>query len=365
MKNAKNEWFGDKGTFRGIIMQAVARVLPAGKPVIALASLTLIAGVSGMAISYFYLASAHHLDVMAGAAGFVAGAILVGAGLISISIQRTARLAGEQSATTAIGLAALDAPLAVDRWMAHFRRNRENRPEPDWSAPVTLSADVMRPLVKSLEQFQLGDGGGPAYLIARNREQFLSEGNGTRALVDRWFAEEREHARLLGAAVARFGGRCIRSHWSFTAFCLSRKWFGVRFELTVLLLTEIVSTVYYRLLRRHGKDTALRSMCRLIIRDETGHIAFHRDRLARAARAGRARYGRMWEYRFRALGLAAASVLWVSHASGLRALGAGRAEFYREVWLEISWFIHRLQRDAREGNQVDVQPVNYLDKVMA
>src|SRR5207253_2662448 len=85
---------------------------------------------------------------------------------------------------------------------------------------------------------------------------------GPRPPVDLWFAEEREHARLLGAAVARFGGRCIQGHWSFTAFCLTRRWFGVRFELTVLLLTEIVSTVYYRLLRRHGQDPALRAMCR-------------------------------------------------------------------------------------------------------
>jgi hypothetical protein len=345
-------------------MQAIARVLPVGKPIFSLALITLIAGVSGMGISFLYLASAHHLDVMAGAAGFIAGSILTAAGLISISIQWTTLLAGEQSATEAIGSLSIDPPLAVGRWMAHFRRNRENRPEPEWSAPVTLSADVLRPLVKSLEQFQLGDGGGPAYLIARNREQFLSEGEGTRALVDLWFAEEREHARLLGAAVARFGGHCIRSHLSFTAFCLTRKWFGVRFELTVLLLTEIVSTVYYRLLRRHGRDTALRSMCRLIIRDETGHVAFHRDRLARAAPAGRAKYGTLWECRFRALGLAAASVLWVSHASGLRAIGVNRAEFYREVWLEISWFIRRLQREVGEGNRVGMLPVNHFDEIM-
>jgi hypothetical protein len=209
---------------------------------------------------------------------------------------------------------------------------------------------VVRPLVRSLEQFQLGDGGGPACLIAWDAERFRSSGEGTRTLVDLWFTEEREHARLLGAAVARFGGRCISGHWSFTAFCLTRRWLGVRFELTVLLLTEIVSTVYYRLLHRHGADPALRSMCRLILRDEAGHIAFHRDRLARGARAGRAWHGPLWEARFRLLGLAAASVLWVNHAPGLRALDASGAEFYREVWRELSRFVRRLRRDAWEDD---------------
>jgi hypothetical protein len=332
-------------------MQAIAKILLARKPVFTLAALTFLAGVGGMAMSFLFLSSDHHLDVMAGAAGFIAGAILAAGGLISISVQRPTLLAGEQTASN--NLAAFGPPLAVGRWLAHFRCNRENRPEPDWCAPVTLPAEVVRPLVKSLEQFQLGDGGGPAYLIARNREEFLSANEGTRALVDLWFAEEREHARLLGAAVARFGGRRIQSHWSFTAFCLSRQWFGVRFELTVLLLTEIVSTVYYRLLRRHGKDAALRSMCCLIIRDETGHVAFHRDRLARAARAGSAAYGSWWGARFRLLGLTAATVLWVSHAAGLRALGASGTEFYRDVWHELSRFLRRLQRESEVGAEVD------------
>ena len=157
-----------------------------------------------------------------------------------------------------------------------------------------------------------------------------------------WFAEEREHSRLLGAAVARFGGTCIQSHWSFTAFCLTRRWFGVRFELTVLLLTEIVSTVYYRLLFRHGKDPALRAMSRLILRDEIGHVSFHRDRLAREARGDAAAFGFLWAGRFRMLGLAAATMLWVNHAPGLKAIGATRSEFYREVWKELSAFLARL-----------------------
>lgn len=339
-------------------MQAVTSVLPPRKPVYGIAVFTFAAGVGGMVISFLFLASAHQLDVIAGAAGFVAGAILVAGGLVANAL-RPKPLVGEAAD------AAIDPPLAVGRWLSHFRRNRENRPEPEWNGPVTLSQEVVRSLVRSLEQFQLGDGGGPAYLIARNREQFLADGEGTRALVDAWFAEEREHARLLAAAVARFGGRCITGHWSFTAFCLTRKWFGVRFELTVLLLTEIVSTVYYRLLRRHGQDPALRAMCRLILRDEIGHVAFHRDRLARAARFGQFRYGKLWEARFRLLGVAAASMLWINHAPGLRALGASGTEFYGEVWRELSRFVRHLRRDAEAEAPIEVQSVNCLGEVVA
>jgi hypothetical protein len=327
-------------------MATTARVLSTGRAVRTLALLTFLAGAAGMAVSFLYLASEHHLDVLAGAAGFVAGSVLAAAGLLSVAVLTRPAVAAAPSAPEADGSLAFDSPAVAGRWLAHFRRNRENRPEPDWSAPVTLPAHVVRPLLRSLEQFQLGDGGGPACLIAWDAERFRSQSEEARALVDLWFAEEREHARLLGAAVDRFGGQRITGHWSFTAFCLVRRWFGVRFELTVLLLTEIVSTAYYRLLRRHGDDPALRSVCGLILRDEMGHVAFHRDRLALAGRAGRAGYGPWWAFRFRLLGLAAASVLWVSHAPGLRALGASGAEFYREVWSELSRFIRRLRSES-------------------
>lgn len=233
-----------------------------------------------------------------------------------------------------------------DRWLAYFRKNRESRPEPDWDAPITLSPPVIKKLVRSLEQFHLGDGGGPASLIAWNAETFRGTSDATRQLVDLWFNEEKEHSRLLCGAVKRFGGTPITGHWSFTVFCWVRRWFGVRFELTCLLLTEIVSTIYYRLMRRHGNDPALRAMCRLILRDEACHVAFHRDRLARNAGGRPSRYGLWWETRMRVLGLAAATMLWINHARAIKGLGATDAEFYRGVWRELSVFIAQLRRDT-------------------
>jgi hypothetical protein len=151
----------------------------------------------------------------------------------------------------------------------------------------------------------------------------------------------------LGASGRPFWWRCIEGHWSFSAFCFTRKWFGVRFELTVLLLTEIVSTVYYRLLRRYCDDKAVRAMCRLILRDEAGHVAFHRDRLARGACGSDIYEGRLWRFVFRLLGFGAGTMLYLNHGCCLRTVGATTAEFYREVWQEESRFLRRLQSDAQ------------------
>ena len=182
-------------------------------------------------------------------------------------------------------------------------------------------------------------------LIAWDQDDSFPAAQEMRKLVHLRFKGERGRSRLLGAAVARFGGRCIQSHWSFTVFCSSRRWFGVHFELTVLLLTEIVSTVYYRLIRRHANDSALRTMCRLILRDENGHVAFHRERLAKAAWTDRRNMEIM-------AGLVFGPRLGSSHdvvgqpCTWFARIGSSTREFFREVWRELSRFIRRVRYES-------------------
>jgi hypothetical protein len=233
------------------------------------------------------------------------------------------------------------------KWIDHFTRNKLNRPEPDWSAPVNFPPAILAPVLRSVEQFRLGDGGGPASLIAFDRENFRSRTVEMRQIVDLWFAEEAEHARLLGCAVRRFDGRIITSHWSFTAFCLCRRVLGVRFELQVLTLTELVSTAYYRMLRQHSPDGPLAAMCELILRDEAGHVAFQRDRLMSAGCPKPGLRGQLWKMQFLACGYAAGTVLWISHAPCLKAIGGTPAEFYSEITRQMTRFIRSLRKKEK------------------
>ena len=231
-------------------------------------------------------------------------------------------------------------PLNAAKWVRHYLANRRNRPAPEWDAPIGLNRDVIKRLLPSLEQFQLGDGGGPASLIARNASEYRDSSPETRLLVKLWFEEEREHSRLLGQAVRRFGGQGIKSHWSFSAFCACRRLIGVRAELQILLLTELVSTAYYKVLQKHVQDEPLKAMCSLILRDEAGHVAFHCDRLA----AESASRGLLWVLQFWLCGYAAATMLWVNHGPCLHPLGARSVEYYQEVRFQLSRFLHGLFR---------------------
>lgn len=248
------------------------------------------------------------------------------------------------------------------RWLNHFERNRENRPEPDWTAPVTVRPEALPAVIQSLAEFQLGDGGGPASLIAVNAGHFRNRTPELRAIVDHWFREEAGHARLLGCAVDRLGGRRITSHWSFTAFCLFRKWLGVRFELQILTLTELVSTAYYRVLRRHIGDAPIADMCGLILRDEAGHVAFHRDRLGAAGGSPCGPWGALWRLQFWVCGHFAATVLWISHRACLTGIGGSRTEYFGEVRRQLRRFLVALAADRRPAVSTCVEPFGSLGK---
>ena len=111
-------------------------------------------------------------------------------------------------------------------------------------------------------------------------------------------------------------------------FYAIRRRLGVQFEMLVLLIVEIVSTGYYRVLRRHVDDEPIAAMCRLILRDEARHIDFHRDRLAARHPCG---VRILWRWQFHLLGHACAWFLWLGHGRCLRALGGTRAELFGHV----------------------------------
>jgi len=226
-------------------------------------------------------------------------------------------------------------------WIQHFRTNRLDRPEPDWSAPFSMPEKRRRLLARSIAEYQLGDGGGECCLVAQDAEAFRATGEEVREVVDLWFAEEREHSRLLARAVRRIGAEFVTTTFAFELFYAIRRRLGVQFEMLVLLVVEIVSTGYYRVLRRHVGDQPLADMCRLILRDEARHIDFHRDRLAARHPAG---VGILWKWWFRLLGEACVWFLWLGHGRCFRALGGTRGEIFRHLRRGQAAFLAKLAK---------------------
>jgi hypothetical protein len=237
-------------------------------------------------------------------------------------------------------------PLDVAKWLRFFEKNRYHRPEPRCHDPISLPAAAAASVIQSLREFQLGDGGGPAFLIAWNRDQWLDHQPGLRDVVKAWFKEEEGHSYLLGLLLKRFQATPLRGHWSFSLFCTLRRVLGVSFELQILTLTELSSTAYYRCLKASCPDIAVKDVCALILRDEAGHIAFQADRLRAQGAPWQGVRRWIWTAQFYAAGIVAASVLWSSHHRCLRKLGVTTGEFLTEAHRQFARFLVKLRRPA-------------------
>ncbi len=225
------------------------------------------------------------------------------------------------------------------RWIAHFTANKLDRPEPDWTAPFFMDERKRELLAKSIAEYQLGDGGGECQLVAHDAEVFRCSAEEARKVVDMWFDEEREHSRLLAGAVKRIGAEFITDTFAFRMFYAVRRSLGVNFEMLVLLIVEIVSTGYYRVLRRHVGDEPLAAMCKLILRDEVRHIDFHRDRLAALHPSG---FGFWRTLQFRLLAYGCATFLWLGHGRCLGAFGGSFGELLGHVRSGLANFLSEL-----------------------
>ncbi|GLZ34195.1 membrane protein [Lentzea sp. NBRC 105346] len=200
----------------------------------------------------------------------------------------------------------------VDNFEAEARR-RSRAGDPDWAAGASMHPDIVR----SVQRFQVGEAGDGANLIAK-------AGTGTYGRAARLFvAEEQNHARMLENLLHAAEQPTIASHWSDTVFVRLRRALGLRLELMVLLIAEVVALRYYRALRDGTSDPLTTEVAGRILSDEERHVPFHRDRLGPLPAAARA----VWWVLF----AGALLVVVYDHGRALRRLGVTRRRFFADA----------------------------------
>jgi hypothetical protein len=228
-------------------------------------------------------------------------------------------------------------------WLRYYEHNRLNRAEPAWETPCLVSEPWRTLLAVSLSHFQLGETGGGTFLLREASRQTDADDI---AALDLFVREEKEHARLLACMVRRLGGTLVARHWTHRLFKLARRAGGFSFEIQMLLTGEIVGTAYYQMVRERIEDAPLRAALDLMLSDESGHVAFHLDRLRRRWREYLPVERTAWALQFQFLVLLALRAAWLDHGRCLRALGYGRGDFFHQARQTAIAFLDGLE--ARE-----------------
>ncbi|WP_018654130.1 ferritin-like domain-containing protein [Actinomadura flavalba] len=203
---------------------------------------------------------------------------------------------------------------AWEQWFAV-----ERPVEPDWGRGARLPGAVVR----SVRKFQVGEDGDGRHLIGKAD---AAGDAGYATAVRAFVAEEREHARLLARVLGAAGAPLRAGHWTDAVFVRLRRLLGLRLELLVLMVAEVVALRYYRALRDGCADALTAEVAGVILADEERHVPFHCARLRPVPAPVRG----LWQ----GLLAGAAVVVAVDHGGALRACGVGRAAFVRAVLAE-------------------------------
>lgn len=222
-------------------------------------------------------------------------------------------------------------------WVEHFEQNEHVHATADaaiaFAGPCDIPDAVRAPLIDSIRRFQLGESGDGAQLLRK------AERAGDREYLraaQLFVAEEQQHAALLLQLLGYLGGQPMRGHWSDAVFVRLRRLMGLRTELMVLTVAEVVALSYYGGLACAGPDAVVRAVADRIVADEHPHVRFQQDRL----RAGFSES----HVAERALGFAfwwltaigATIVVALDHGPLLDAIGYRRTRFVRDVLAEFA-----------------------------
>jgi hypothetical protein len=222
-------------------------------------------------------------------------------------------------------------------WIDHFEQNATVHARVDaaidFDAECRLSDAVNRPLIASVRRFQLGESGDGAQLLRKAAEagdlEYLSAAR-------LFIAEEQQHAALLLRLLEYLGGEPMSRHWSDAVFVRLRRLMGLRTELMVLTVAEVVALSYYGGLAAAGPDSVVRAVAARIVDDEHAHVRFQKQRLRAGFADSRApvrllAFGLWW-----VTAVGATVVVAVDHGRLLDAIGCRRTRFIRDVLADFS-----------------------------
>ena len=215
-------------------------------------------------------------------------------------------------------------------WLEYFKFNGTHRHEIPWETFMDVEPNLRRPLVRSLQRFQVGESGEGKHL----RKQAATTNDPIyEATIDLFLKEEQEHARLMAEILQRLNEPLLQSHWNDVCFVLLRRLFGLHEELMVLLIPEMIAKRYFRALRDGANSNVLKAVFAQILHDEEGHLAFHIDYLQRAFASLSLTRRVLARLLWRAVFRAACMVVIFDHSAVLRVVHVSSQKFWWDCGL--------------------------------
>jgi hypothetical protein len=166
-------------------------------------------------------------------------------------------------------------------WIDYFDANEANWSDIPWHRGAEAALEPIRPLVRSLQAWQLGETSEARRLkTAAKRHAYEIGDPDFVTAMDLFIAEEQRHGEALGRWLDAVGAERLQRDLGDSLFRFFRHARpNIEVWTTVVAMIETIAVVYYSSVRRAIPSPLLQAICEQILRDEMPHLEFQTDRL--------------------------------------------------------------------------------------
>jgi hypothetical protein len=212
------------------------------------------------------------------------------------------------------------------QWKDYFFINQSHFSHIDFNRPDLFCLDEQKQFNSSIQQFQRGEHSEGKHLLKYAKQ--YGDPLYTEA-IKLFIKEEQQHALVLAKFLEKHDIPKIKDHWVDSVFRMLRQLSGIDNTVTVLLVAEIISKVYYRALMKATSSELLQQICEQVLKDEEKHLHFQCCTLKILQHKKSKMVKKLWELYFKTILTGTTLVVWTYHKQVLKAGGLSFYDFSR------------------------------------
>lgn len=218
-------------------------------------------------------------------------------------------------------------------WLSYYQHNKSLRMLVQLPDEIAIDDELRIPLIKSLQRFQIGETGDGKHL--KKFAKKIGDPDYMQC-IDLFIKEEQAHGQTLAEVIRSLDGNLITWHWTDLVFILLRRMLGLKTEIFILLIAEVVGKCFYKAVADKIKNEKLREIFSLIVLDEIAHLSFHSQFLFTQLKSKSTFKKALVHYVWSVIFYTACFVFVLDHGKTLNALGLSSAEFIERCSREFN-----------------------------
>lgn len=223
-------------------------------------------------------------------------------------------------------------------WLCHFLNGRHERPRIAWTTPTTHPDAQTAVSLGRLPSPGMVHEAALAMRVAVRDAADPAMVQSMRLMLK----ERHHHQELMRKVRSHFAGGTTTSGLFHRLGATMARTLGVRFELSLLLLTDILDTTVLRKIESSLEDTPSRQALQTILRERRSHVAFLTERLTVELADLNFVRRSLRRLRLRAMFILALAWTALIHGGTLRTTGTNTSQFVLEAWHGFSSLLERM-----------------------